>query len=59
MSELRVGQAERRTQNRVIELFTERLGYIFLGSWEDRENSNIEEELFAKVLAESRATATL
>ena len=50
MSELRVGQAERRTQNRVIKLFRENLDYIFLGSWEDRENSNIEESYLQKFL---------
>jgi type I restriction enzyme, R subunit len=50
VSELRVGQAERRTQNRVIQLFSERLGYVFLGNWEDRENSNIEETYLRKYL---------
>ena len=50
MSELRVGQAEKRTQNRVIQLFSERLGYVFLGSWEERENSNIEETYLRKFL---------
>jgi type I restriction enzyme, R subunit len=50
MSGLRVGQAEKRTQNRVIQLFSERLGYVFLGSWEDRENSNIEETYLRKYL---------
>ncbi len=34
---------ERNTQNRVIPLFTEQLGYSYLGNWEERENnSNIE-----------------
>lgn len=34
---------ERNTQNRVIPLFTEQLGYTYLGNWEERENnSNIE-----------------
>ncbi|MDD1606831.1 MAG: type I restriction endonuclease subunit R, partial [Methylococcaceae bacterium] len=38
-----VGQPERKTQNRVITLFTEQLGYDYLGNWEERENnSNIE-----------------
>lgn len=45
-----VGQIERRTQDRVIELFKS-LGYEYLGNWEDREiNSNIEEELVRKFL---------
>ena len=39
-----IGQTERKTQNRVISLFTEQLNYQYLGNWEERENnSNIEE----------------
>ena len=41
-----VGQAERETQERVIALFRDELGYRFLGDWSDRAgNSNIEEKL--------------
>ncbi len=50
MQELNVGQAERKTQNRIIELFVQKMGYAFLGSWEDRENSNVEEKLLIKFL---------
>ncbi len=40
-----VGQIERITQNRVVKLFKNELGFNYLGNWEDRENnSNIEEE---------------
>lgn len=35
---------ERITQDRIVKLFTEQLGYTYLGNWEEREdNSNIEE----------------
>ncbi len=38
-----IGQIERITQNRVIELFQEELGYTYLGNWKDRVgNSYIE-----------------
>ncbi len=37
---------ERVTQNRVVKLLAEQLGYSYLGDWEEREgNSNIEEVL--------------
>jgi type I restriction enzyme, R subunit len=42
-----IGEPERATQDRVIELFQHRLGWRYLGDWSDRANSNIEEELFA------------
>lgn len=38
-----VGQVERKTQDRVVKLLSERLGYEYLGNWEDRiGNSNVE-----------------
>ncbi|MES1243393.1 MAG: HsdR family type I site-specific deoxyribonuclease, partial [Acidobacteriota bacterium] len=40
----RVGQPERATQDRVIALFRDELGYRYLGDWTDRDaNSNVEE----------------
>src|SRR5207248_11120059 len=39
-----VGQKERDTQNRVVKLLREQLGYRYLGRWDERpDNSNIEE----------------
>jgi type I restriction enzyme R subunit len=41
-----IGQIERKTQQRVVKLFRETLGYDYLGNWEEREgNRNIEPEL--------------
>jgi type I restriction enzyme R subunit len=40
-----VGQMERRTQQRVVKLFHDTLGYVCLGDWTDRGgNRNIEPE---------------
>jgi len=40
-----VGQIERKTQDRVVALFQDKLNYEYLGDWQDREdNKNIEEE---------------
>lgn len=44
----KVGQPERATQNRVIALFRDELGYCYLDDWTDRDaNSNIEEGLLS------------
>ena len=46
-----VGQPERKTQDRVVVLFREALGYEYLGNWEYREgNSNVEVELLVRNL---------
>ena len=46
-----VGQTERATQNRIIALFRDELGYRYLSDWTDRDgNSNVEEELVTKWL---------
>ncbi len=55
-----VGQIERITQNRVVELFRKELDYKYLGNWEEREdNSNIEEELLHKYLTKKGYSQTL
>ncbi|WP_165053640.1 type I restriction endonuclease subunit R, partial [Methylocystis sp. MJC1] len=47
-----IGKTERATQNRVLELFRNELGYRYLGDWTDRSgNSNIEENLLNDFLA--------
>jgi len=46
-----IGEIERTTQNRIIQLFQTELSYQYLGNWEEREgNSNIEEELLTSYL---------
>ena len=55
-----VGQIERLTQDRVVSLFQNQLGYEYLGNWEDRENnSNIEEDILRKYLTERGYSQTL
>jgi len=52
-----IGQPERATQNRVIALFRDELGYRYLGDWTDRHrNSNIEEGLLSAWLTNSGYT---
>lgn len=47
-----VGDIERVTQNRVVQLFQNQLHYSYLGNWEDRpNNSNIEEDIVRKYLS--------
>jgi type I restriction enzyme, R subunit len=45
-----IGQIERTTQNRVVQLFKEQLQYLYLGNWEERGGSNIEEDLLRSYL---------
>ena len=46
-----VGAPERITQNSVVRLFQDELGYTYLGNWQYRENnSNIEAELLSAYL---------
>lgn len=48
-----IGKSERITQDRIVQLFKNQLGYAYLGDWTDRSNSNIEEDLLTAYLAEA------
>jgi type I restriction enzyme, R subunit len=55
-----VGQREKKTQQRVVKLFRETLGYAYLGNWEEREgNRNIEPDLLRAWLKEQGKTEAL
>src|SRR5260370_24497713 len=55
-----IGQLERKTQDRVVALFRDRLGYEYLGNWEERDNnSNIEEKYLRAFLSRSAYSAKL
>jgi type I restriction enzyme, R subunit len=52
-----VGQPERATQDRVIALFRDELGWRYLGDWSDREgNANVEESLLISWLTKRGVT---
>src|SRR5690349_3219664 len=56
-----IGQLERKTQKRVVRLFSDKkypgcLGYDYLGDWTDRDgNRNVEEGLLRKFLREKQS----
>jgi type I restriction enzyme R subunit len=53
-----IGKSERATQNRILALFRDELGYRYLGNWSDRNgNSNIEESLLTDYLNRNGYTA--
>lgn len=55
-----INPIERITQNRIIKLFTEELGYTYYGNWEKREhNSNVEGEILKRKLLERGYSETL
>ncbi len=43
-----IGQLEIATQDKVIKLFVDTLGYNYLGDWRDRENNSNVEEIYLK-----------
>jgi type I restriction enzyme R subunit len=55
-----VGQKEKLTQQRVLKLFTQELGYRYLGDWKDRaSNRNIEESLLTSWLEKRGVSSAL
>ncbi len=55
-----INPIERITQNRIVRLFKEQLGYNYYGNWEKREhNSNVEQNILKNNLLERGYTATL
>ena len=53
-----VGDIEKITQDRVVQLFKNQLGYTYLGNWEDRPgNSNIEGAILRKYLKDKKGYA--
>ncbi len=54
-----VGQIEKKTQNRVVALFRDRLGYDYLGDRTDLDNKNIEETLLRGWLTKRGVSETL
>lgn len=55
-----INPIERITQNRIIQLFTKQLGYVYYGNWEDRlNNSNVENIYLRKFLQKQGYTPTL
>ena len=55
-----VGQRERRTQARVVQLLTQHLGYTYLGNWIDRDdNRNVEAGLLRAWLTSRGVDAAL
>ncbi|HFU4234331.1 TPA: type I restriction endonuclease subunit R [Streptococcus suis] len=55
-----VGQVERKTQDRIVKLFSNTLDFTYLGNWHERENNAaIEEEYLRKYLVRKGYTPDL
>lgn len=55
-----VGQRERKTQNRVVKKVFKKLGYDYLGNWEEQERTgSIEEDLLVSWLHQQGVSETL
>jgi len=56
----KIGQAERATQNRIIKLFVDELGYRYLGDMSDKPNNrNIDESILSAYLTKQGVSAAL
>ncbi len=51
-----VGQIEKKTQERVVALFRDTLGYIDLGDWTDRPNNRNIEPDCSRAWLENKST---
>lgn len=55
-----IGQIERLSQNRIVKLFKDQLGYTYFGNWEERDkNSNIEESHLGSYLLKQGYSVTV
>src|SRR5690554_1608525 len=54
-----INPIERITQQRIVQLFTEELGYAYYGNWEKRDNSNVEQDILTENLRKRGYTETL
>jgi len=52
-------EKEKVTQNRLVKLLGDTLGYTYLGDWHDRNNQNIEQDYLGKYLQRSGYSSTL
>ena len=55
----KVGQIERETQNRLVKLLQEKLGYKYLGNWEKQYNSNLVESEYLAFQASQSVSEVL
>ncbi|MBR3482321.1 MAG: type I restriction endonuclease subunit R, partial [Neisseriaceae bacterium] len=49
-----IANYEKTTQNKVLEILSQELGYTYLGDWQNRENANIEKEYLQKFLKKQK-----
>lgn len=54
-----INPVERVTQQRIVNLFTEKLGYAYYGNWEKRDNSNVEQDILQQNLLQRGYSETL